>query len=107
MAVGQVLISTIAFVVWVFAIGGPFASLDWYKPVYGGIALILVTGDEQHKLNVPRKSLPRGARDGHWLQVELEGDRLLNAAIDREEKDRAPQRIRDKMERLRRGEHLR
>jgi hypothetical protein len=43
----QAAISTGAFVVWVFALGGPFSSLNWYNPVYGTLVLIgftLVTG---------------------------------------------------------------
>jgi hypothetical protein len=43
----QVVISTCAFIVWVFAIGGPFKSLTFYNQVYGAIALIgfiLLTG---------------------------------------------------------------
>ncbi len=39
----QLLISTIAFAVWVIAIGGPFVNLDWYKPIYGAILLPTVT----------------------------------------------------------------
>jgi hypothetical protein len=39
----QLLISTIAFAVWVIAIGGPFVNLDWYKPLYGAILLPIVT----------------------------------------------------------------
>ena len=39
----QLTISTIAFVVWVFAIGGPFAQLRWYSPLYGGVLLPLFT----------------------------------------------------------------
>lgn len=34
-------ISTIAFVVWVFAVGGPFAAFDWYHPSFGSFALII------------------------------------------------------------------
>jgi putative Mn2+ efflux pump MntP len=38
----QVIISTIAFIVWAFAIGEePFSSLPLYQPVYGSIILIL------------------------------------------------------------------
>jgi hypothetical protein len=33
------LVSTGAFFVWVFALGGPFASLAWYDPVYGALLL--------------------------------------------------------------------
>jgi hypothetical protein len=39
----QAAISTGSFAVWVFALGGPFASLSWYAPVYGSIVLILYT----------------------------------------------------------------
>jgi hypothetical protein len=39
----QLAISVIAFVVWVFALGGPFALLPWYKPVYGEILLPVFT----------------------------------------------------------------
>lgn len=30
-----------AFIVWVFALGGPFELLQWYKPVYGALVLPL------------------------------------------------------------------
>lgn len=40
-AVKQITISTIAFVVWVFALGEPFDSLSFYNPIYGSILLII------------------------------------------------------------------
>jgi len=67
---------------------------------------VLLVGDEERKLDVPRKSLPRGAREGHWLQVEVEGDQLVSATIDEGATAKAKQRVREKLERLRRGEHL-
>jgi hypothetical protein len=39
----QTAIATGSFVVWVFAIGGPFATLSWYDTVYGSIVLVLYT----------------------------------------------------------------
>lgn len=42
-AVTQISVASIAFVVWVFALGGPFANLPWYKPVYGSLVLIAYT----------------------------------------------------------------
>lgn len=39
----QVAISTISFIIWVFALGGPFDFLGWYKSIYGSILLILFT----------------------------------------------------------------
>ena len=36
--------STVAFIVWVFALGGPFAvTFAWYKPVFGSVLLIITT----------------------------------------------------------------
>jgi hypothetical protein len=39
----QIAVSTGAFGVWVFALGGPFAALSWYDPVFGSLLLILYT----------------------------------------------------------------
>lgn len=39
----QLLISTLAFLVWAFALGGPFAALASYKPIYGAVLLPVFT----------------------------------------------------------------
>lgn len=39
----QVWISTGAFAVWVFALGPPFSSLAFYRPLYGSLLLLLYT----------------------------------------------------------------
>lgn len=39
----QLVISTIMFGVWVFAIGGPFEFTSWYQPFIGGLLAILAT----------------------------------------------------------------
>ncbi|MBH8553064.1 hypothetical protein I8751_11940 [Nostocaceae cyanobacterium CENA357] len=39
----QLVISTVALVVWVFALGGAFVAFRWYKPFYGAIILPLYT----------------------------------------------------------------
>jgi hypothetical protein len=39
----QLAISTIAFAVWVFSLGGPFTAFSWYSPVYGATLLPLYT----------------------------------------------------------------
>lgn len=41
--ISQIVISTIAFAVWLFAIGGPFAYFAWYEPWMGGALLALYT----------------------------------------------------------------
>lgn len=67
---------------------------------------VLLVGEEERRLNVPRNALPRGVRAGHWLQVEFDGDNLANAAIDAEETARAKQRVMEKLARLRKGYHV-
>ena len=42
-AVTQIALATVAFGVWVFALGGPFATLGFYRPVYGSLLLVLYT----------------------------------------------------------------
>jgi uncharacterized membrane protein YozB (DUF420 family) len=42
-AITQALISTGSFVVWVFALGGPFSTLGFYRPLYGSLLLIFYT----------------------------------------------------------------
>jgi hypothetical protein len=39
----QILLSCGSFFVWVFAIGGPFAELPLYKPLYGSLLLLIYT----------------------------------------------------------------
>ncbi len=39
----QHIISLLSFVVWVFALGGPFELSGWYYPVYGAILLPVFT----------------------------------------------------------------
>jgi hypothetical protein len=39
----QLLISTISVPVWLFALGGPFSMLPWYRPALGAVALPIYT----------------------------------------------------------------
>jgi hypothetical protein len=39
----QLAVSTAAFSVWVFALGGAFASLPWYEPFLGSMLLVIFT----------------------------------------------------------------
>ena len=43
MKVQQHIISLLSFIVWVFALGGPFTLSGWYNPVYGAILLPVFT----------------------------------------------------------------
>jgi hypothetical protein len=39
----QLAISTVSFVVWAFALGGPFTSFGWYRQAYGAVCLPIFT----------------------------------------------------------------
>jgi hypothetical protein len=39
-ATKQIIISTVAFGVWVLALGAPFDTLEWYRPLYASLVLI-------------------------------------------------------------------
>jgi hypothetical protein len=39
----QATAATLIFVAWAFALGGPFTTLSWYDPVYGALALAIVS----------------------------------------------------------------
>ncbi|MDB5653914.1 MAG: hypothetical protein JWQ94_1527 [Tardiphaga sp.] len=46
-AKSQAAVGTVAFIVWVFALGGPFSSLSFYNGLYGTLAIVgftLVSG---------------------------------------------------------------
>ena len=73
---------------------------------FEGNKAVLSIGDENRQMVVLRKSLPKGVREGVWLQVEVEGDQIISAVIDEEETARMKERIAEKLERLRKGDHL-
>lgn len=74
---------------------------------FEGNTAVLLVGEERRVLNVLRDALPAGAREGMWLKVELEDGMVKQAALDEDATDEARQRIQEKLDRLRRGDHLR
>lgn len=66
----------------------------------GKIAVLFI-GEEERRFNVPLNQLPRGVKEGDWLKIELEGQEILKADIDKEETAKRLQRIREKLARLR------
>jgi hypothetical protein len=72
---------------------------------FEGDKAVLLVGEEEDKLIVPRASLPTGVKEGHWLQVDVEDDRVLSATIDEIETKNRAKMIEEKLARLRRGDH--
>lgn len=67
---------------------------------------VLIVGDDERRMNVLRKLLPKRVKEGQWLQVEILDDQVCNITIDDQETELARQRIADKLAALRRGDHL-
>lgn len=65
---------------------------------------VLMVGEQP--LNVLREMLPAEVREGDHLKVVVEDGHVVSVVIEEEETEAARQRIWEKMERLRRGEHL-
>ena len=40
-SIGQIALSTVTFVVWVYSLGGPFVVWGFYYPLMGSVALVL------------------------------------------------------------------
>jgi hypothetical protein len=77
---------------------------------YEGRYAILLQKEGDQKLVIPRSELPPGAKEGDWLQITIEGEQLngrrKEIALDEAETQEARQRINEKLEQLRRGDHL-
>jgi hypothetical protein len=69
---------------------------------------VLLLGAAGTVVNIPRSHLPPGAREGAWVQVTYaDEERGEILAITRDDATaQVHQRIAEKLERLRRGEHL-
>ncbi len=39
----KIAVTTLAFGIWIFSLGGPFQNLQWYHPVYGTLIIIPFT----------------------------------------------------------------
>lgn len=73
---------------------------------FEGKMAVLLVGQDEKRIDVPRTRLPRRSKEGTWLQVEIQGNEIIEAKLDEEETNRARQRIADKLAALRRGDHL-
>ena len=76
---------------------GAKAVIDRFE---GNLAVLLV---DEKPVNVLRKFLPEGVREGDWLEVVFEGEHLLSAKVDVDETEKMKERIADKLARLRNG----
>ena len=72
---------------------------------FEGASAVLLVGEEQDRLVVNKNILPKGAKEGDWLQVDVQDDRVFSAIADPEGTADAKKRILDKLGILREGKH--
>lgn len=61
---------------------------------------------ETEPRNILRSLLPEGAKEGDHLQIETEVGEIVQVQLDDDATQESVNRIQDKLERLRRGDHL-
>jgi len=67
---------------------------------------VVEIADEIEPRNVLRKLLPRGAKEGDHLELEIEDGTVIRVKVHSDATQAAKERIKDKLDRLRRGDHL-
>jgi hypothetical protein len=73
------------------------AAIDRFE----GIQAVLLV--DEKPVVVLRDALPKGVKQGDWLDVEFDGARLVSARLDADETARMKARISEKLARLRGG----
>ncbi len=68
--------------------------------ISGKKASILISEDEVEKI-ISVDLLPAGSSEGDWLQIELDGNEIVNITLDRETTGNRKESIANKMEELR------
>lgn len=72
---------------------------------FEGDLAVLIVGEEEQRMNVSRKLLPKQAKEGSWLQLEILDGMPYNMTLDDQETENVKQRIAEKLARLRRGDY--
>ena len=70
---------------------------------FEGEFAVLLLGEGEQSVSVPKGQLPEGCKEGTWLQVELRGNELTSAVFDEAEAADREYRIEEKLAKLRRG----
>lgn len=68
--------------------------------IVDGKTAVLLVGNEQKQLLAPIEDLPEGSKEGLWLLIELENNKLITAELDKEQTENMKKRISAKRELL-------
>jgi tellurite resistance-related uncharacterized protein len=72
---------------------------------FEGDLAVLIVGEEEQRMNVPRKLLPKQAKEGSWLQLDILDGMPHSITLDDQETENVKHRIAKKLARLRRGDY--
>ena len=72
---------------------------------FEGDLAVLIVGEKEQHLNVSRTLLPKQAKEGSWLQLDILDGEPHNISLDDQETEKVKQRIADKLARLRKGDY--
>jgi len=67
---------------------------------------ILLIGDDLRQIEVSRELIEPQTHEGDHVQIEWQDDKVVAVMADNEATEQARLRIQNKLERLRRGDHL-
>lgn len=68
-------------------------------------AVVIFEG-EREPIHIPLAALTEGVREGDYLLIEMQDGEVVRTEIDADGKAEAERRIQAKLERLRKGDHL-
>ena len=68
--------------------------------IEGNFAVVLYGTKEQHKMDVPLKELPKGAREGHKVVLTFDNGKIADIEIDEEATKEAKERVQSLIEKL-------
>lgn len=72
---------------------------------FEGDLAVLIVGEEELRMNVSRKLLPKQAKEGSWLQLDILDGVPHSITLDDQETENVKQRIAEKLARLRKGDY--
>ena len=77
------------------------ASLDRFEEEFA-----VAYSDDGSKFDIPKELVPKGAAQGARVRLFLKDGKVIMVRVDRKEAKSLDEKIKEKLERLKRGDHL-
>lgn len=68
--------------------------------IEGNLAVVLYGTKEQHKIEIPLRELPEGAREGHKVIFIFDNGKVINFKIDEDATSQAKERVQSLIDKL-------